>query len=326
MLAAYYSRNGSAREVLGIGDLPPPAAGPGEVLVRISASGVNPIDLKWRSGLKPVPENARRIPHFDGAGQIVAVGEGVSRARIGERVWVHEALWQGDSGTAARFCAVPSGQAIALADHVDFTAGACLGIPALTAHRCVFADGPVAGQRILVTGGAGAVGNAAIQIARLGGAEVIATVSGDRKAEAALQAGAGLVVNYKTENAVEKILSQGGKVDRIIEVALGENFRQSIELIKDNGVIAAYASDRMPEPTLPFRTLLYKNVSVRHVLVFGMPRAAKQHAISDLGNWLQAQSFHPLIGGTFPLEQIAEAHEQAERGQLIGQAVVTIPD
>jgi NADPH:quinone reductase len=323
MRAAVYSKNGQAAEVFRIRDLPVPTVKGGEVLVRVKASGINPIDLKWRSGLRAPPYGEELIPHFDGAGTIEAVGGGVCSSRIGERVWIYEALWQRAQGTAAELCTVPSARAVPLPANIDFAQGACLGIPALTAHRCVFADGPVVGLRVLVTGGAGAVGTAAIRFAKLAGAHVVATVSSPAKAEAASEAGADYVVNYHSQDIAGQIEATGGKIDRIVDVALGLNLPVSADVLADNGTIVGYASDTLPEPTLPFRKLLYRNATVRHVLVFGIPEDAKRQAVADIQTWLANDSFRPRIAAHFGLQQIALAHDAAEKG-MIGKVIVDV--
>ncbi len=329
MHAVWYERNGEAADVLQYGELETPSPAPGEVLVRLVAAGINPIDVKRRRGARgQVIKDPLVIPGFDGAGVIEAVGDGVEPGRVRERVWVFEAQWQRPRGTAAEFVTVPAARAVRLPDRTGFVEGACLGIPALTAHRAVFADGPVMGQTVLVTGGAGAVGSYAIQFAKLGGARVLTTVSSDQKAEIAADAGADYVFNYKAENVVRRIadLPDGGGVDRIVEVEFGGNLPQSVEILKPNGVIASYASDAVLEPKLPFYALAYKSALVRFILVFMMPEAAKQQAIGDLTRWLEAGELRHYIAKRLPLAETAAAHEAMERG-VIGNLVLDIaPD
>jgi NADPH2:quinone reductase len=325
MRAVWYEQNGEAAEVLQVGEQPTPEPQPGEVRVRLVTSGINPVDIKRRRGARGPMSEPLVIPHFDGAGVIDAVGAGVPTARIGERVWVYEAQWQRPSGTAAEFVALPAERAVRLPDGTGFAEGACLGIPALTAHRCVFADGPVHGQTVLVTGGAGAVGAYAIQFAKLGGARVLTTVSSDAKAEIAADAGADYVFNYRAENVVQRVedLPGGGGVDRIVEVEFGGNLPSSIKMLKPNGVIAAYASDADPDPKIPFYALAYKSATVRFVLVFAMPEAAKQQAVQDLTGWLEAGELRHYFASRLPLEEVVEAHQAMERG-VIGNVVLDI--
>jgi NADPH2:quinone reductase len=325
MRAVWYDENGRAPQVLHVGNVPTPEPGPGEVRVRLATSGVNPIDVKRRLGARGQVVRQRTIPHFDGAGIIDAVGEGVPPARISERVWVFEAQWKRAFGTAAESVVVPTSRAVRLPDNVSFVEAACLGIPALTAHRAVFADGPVAGQTVLVTGGAGAVGAYAVQFAKLGGARVLATVSGREKAEIAADAGADYVFNYKTEDVVERVMNlrDGGGLDRIVEVEFGGNLPATLRMLKPNGVIAAYASDAVLEPKVPFYTLAYVSGTVRFVVVFVMPEPAKEQAIADINGWLKAGALRHYVAKPFALEETAAAHELVERGSL-GNVVVEI--
>ena len=258
------------------------------------------------------------VPHFDGAGVIDEVGDGVDSGRLGNRVWVYEAQWGSNFGTAAEFATVPASRAVALPANASFPEGACLGIPALTAHRCVYADGPVDGHTVLVTGGAGAVGAYAIQCARLGGARVLATVSGDVKGRTARAAGADTVINYREEDVTARVmeLTEGEGLDRIVEVEMGGNLDASIAMLKANGVISAYASEGEPQPAVPFYTLLYKNLTLRFELVFLMPEEAKQQAVKDLTKWLTAGELRHTIADKFSLEDIAAAHEAVESGPL----------
>jgi NADPH2:quinone reductase len=326
MRAIWYERNGEADEVIQHGELETPTPGTGEVLVRLATSGVNPIDVKRRRGARgQAIKDPLVIPGFDGAGVIAAVGDGVAQSRIGERVWVYEAQWQRPRGTAAEFVTAPAERAVPLPAGASFVEGACLGIPALTAHRAVFADGPVAGQTVLVNGGAGAVGAYAIQFAKLGGARVLTTVSSDQKAEIAADAGADYVFNYKAENVAERIaaLPGGGGVDRIVEVEFGGNLPQSLAILKPNGVIAAYASDAVLEPKVPFYALAYESATIRFILVFMMPEAAKQQATGDITRWLEAGELRHYVARRLPLAEAVAAHQAMEAG-VIGNVVLEI--
>lgn len=329
MQAVWYERKGPAREVLVVGDMDPPVPGPGQVRVRIHASGVNPSDTKQRAGARgvltmPYP---RIVPHQDGAGVIDALGPEVAPERLGERVWIYEAQRGSAFGTAAEFVVVPAHKAVRLPDSVSFAEGACLGVPAMTAHRCVSADGPVRGQNILVTGGAGAVGNYAIQWARLDGAAlVIATVSRPEQELAAREAGAHHVIKYRTDPVAERVmeLTAGAGVHRIVEVAFGQNLAASLQVLRPGGVIAAYSSDAVPEPTLPFWTLLARDLTVRFVLVYEMPPAAHRQAAEDITAALERGALFHRIGARFRLAQTALAHEAQESGTLIGKAIVEV--
>jgi NADPH2:quinone reductase len=329
MKAAWYESKGAAREVLRVGERPEPQPLAGEVRVRVHMSAVNPSDTKSRGGqrVKEMPFPVV-IPHQDGAGVIDAVGEGVDRARIGERVWIYEANLGRPFGTAAEFTTVPAHKAVRLPEGVGFDVGACLGIPVMTAHRCVYADGPIEGRTVLVQGGAGAVGYYAVQIAKLGGAaKVIATVSRDEQAERALEAGADAVVNRRSENVVERVRELGGSdspLDRVVEVAFGANLADDLALLKPGGVIATYASDAVPEPAVPFWPMLAKDLTVRFVLVYAMPDEAHDQAARWMTAALEKGSLRHQVFDTFALEDIASAHEATESMTNVGKVLVRI--
>lgn len=324
MRAAFYERQGAAHEVLQVGSVERPEPKAGEVLVRVEASGVNPSDTYGRAGSQAPMAFPRVVPHQDGAGVIAAVGSGVPESRVGERVWVYEATWNRPHGTAAEYTVVPAARAVRLPDGISFDAGACLGIPALTAHRAVFADGPVKGKVILVTGGAGAVGSTAVQLAKWGGATVIATISSDEKAQEAREAGADHIVNYRAQDVVAEVkrLTRQVGVDRIVEVDFGGNLPVSLQIIKPDGVIAGYATRGNAEPNVPFRALMTRNVLVRGILVYTMPEAAKEQGARDVTQALEQGALAPRIGAHLPLDKIAAAHVAVERGTVIGNVVL----
>ncbi|MEO6863373.1 MAG: NADPH:quinone reductase [Microcoleus sp.] len=327
MKAAYYEQLGNAQDVLKIGEIDVPELRANEVLIKVRASGINPSDVKQRSGWGGLKmRHSRVIPHNDGAGIIEAVGEGVSPSRIGDRVWIYEATLIRQFGTAAEYVVVPSEQAVLLPENTDFAAGACLGVPAMTAHHCVFKDGAVTGKTVLVAGGAGAVGNYAIQLAKWGGATVIATVSSAEKAEIAKTAGADYIVNYKAEDVVARIKEfTGGKgVDRVIEVDFAGNLEINLKALKRNGTIATYASDSDATPQIPLYSLIYKNLTVHYVLVYAMDSWAHQQATADITTCLKAGVLHHVIAGRFALDEIAAAHELQESGRAMGNLVLAI--
>ncbi len=327
MRAAWYERAGEARDVLVVGEMPKPEPGPREVRVRLHASGINPGDVKkradWMGFGMPFP---RVIPHSDGAGVIDAVGEAVPSSRLGERVWVWGAQSYRPFGTAAEFVTVPSERAVPLPDEVSFDVGASLGISARTAHRCVFADGSVEGQTILVSGGSGNVGSAAVSLAKCGGATVIATVGSIERETIAREAGANHVLDYRSQDVRARILeiTSGLGVERIVEVALGVNLALDTEVLTLGGTIAAYASDADPEPRLPFWPLLFKNATIRLVGSDDLPVEAEQAAIGAINECLVAGRLRPRVGWRFPLEEIVEAHEMVERGHQSGHVVLEI--
>jgi NADPH2:quinone reductase len=300
---------------------------PGEVLVRLRASGVNPGDLKKRADWMGLGIGYPRvIPHSDGAGAIEEVGEGVPSSRVGERVWVWGSQSGRPSGTAAEYVALPGGQAVALPDGVGFEAGACLGIPARTAHRCVFADGAVEGSSVLVAGGAGAVGGFAVSFAKWGGAEVIATAGSSEQAELAREAGADHALNYRTDDVAARVceITGGSGVDRIVEVAFGRNLALDADVITPRGTIAAYASDAEAEPELPFWPLLFKNVTIRLVGSDDLPKEANRQAVADTTACLRAGVLRPRVTERFPLERVAEAHETVEGRRPGGRVILDI--
>jgi NADPH2:quinone reductase len=327
MRAAWYERKGAARDVLQVGEAPRPEPGPGELLVRVRASGVNPSDTKGRGGARgrtemPFP---RIIPHQDGAGEVIAAGSPDLAARIGQRVWIYEAQLGRPFGTAAEFVVVPSRHAVPLPDGVGFEEGAALGVPAMTAHRAVFADGPVDGRTVLVSGGAGAVGRYAVQFARLGGARVIATVGNPDDARSAEAAGADLVIDRKREDVAQRVRDFTGQargVDRFVEVAFGANLPLIRALLAPRGVVATYASDAVPEPALPFWEFVGLDATLRFVLVYVMDEAAHAAAAEAITDALRAGRLSHALGPRFPLQRIAEAHEAVERGAG-GKVVVT---
>jgi NADPH:quinone reductase len=322
MRAAWYERQGEPGDVLQVGEREQPTPGAGEVRVRVHASGVNPSDTYGRSGRQGPMAFPWVIPHQDGAGVIDAVGAGVPESRVGERVWVYEATWNRQGGTAAEYTVVPAQRAVRLPDAASFDVGACLGIPAMTAHRAVFADGSVRGQTLLVTGGAGGVGSTAIQLAVWGGAHVIATVSSAEKADVATRSGAAETLNYREQN-VGEILA--GKVDRVVDVDFGGNLMSTLQVLKPNGVIASYASRGDDKPAVPFRQLMVKNVTVHAILVYTMSEAAKRAAEEDITRALDAGALRPLVTQHLSLDEIARAHAHVEKVASIGNTVLRVP-
>ena len=327
MQAAWFESFGTAQDVLQVGERKTPVPQSGEVLVRLAASGINPSDVKKRAGSFPdLLDAGYVIPNSDGAGVIEAVGDGVDGGRVGERVWVYQAQYGRRFGTAAEFVAVDANRAVALPDNAGFDVGACLGIPAMTAHRAVFADGDVAGQTVLVTGGAGRVGHYAIQWASQAGAHVIASASNPDDAEVCRTAGAAAVVNHRGGDFAAAILdgNDGKPVDRIVDVEFGANLPVSVEVLKIGGVIATYSSTQITEPKLPFFQMMYKDLTVRMIIVYAMPEVAKTHAIRDITSALVSGRLEHRIAATLPLQDIASGNELVEQGKLRGAVVLTI--
>lgn len=327
MKAVWYDRQGSAAEVLIYGELPTPEAGPGEVRVRLKASGVNPADCYRRAGTNHVQEFPRIITNSDGAGVVDAVGDGVDPSWIGRRVWLYNGQRGRAFGTAAEWIALNAELVTPLPAEVGFTEGATLGIPCMTAHRCVFLAGPVQGRTLLVTGGAGAVGHYAVQLAAWAGARVIATVSSDEKAIHARAGGAEHVINYRTEDVARRVreITDGVGVDHIVEVDLGGNLRAALDAIRDHGSIAFYASGGARTPAVPAVELMRRNIAVYGFLLPTSSLEGRRRAQSDITRWLHSGRRILSVAARFPLAETVRAHEMVEGGGKRGTVVVEIP-
>jgi NADPH2:quinone reductase len=327
MKAIAYTQTGAAADVLKLIDLPTPEPGAGEVRVRLRWSGVNPSDVKSRAGLRskvlPFPQI---VPHSDGAGEIDAVGSGVSAARVGERVWVWNGQWQRPLGTAAQHIVLPAAQAVPLPQGVSGEAGACLGIPALTALHAVLTGCCVAGQRVLVAGGAGAVGHYAVQFARkLGAAQVVSTVSSDAKAELATAAGADHTIDYKREDvAARAIALTGGRgFDRIVEVDAAANLTTDLNMLAPGGDVVVYGSGA-PEIALPFFPAIVKNATLRCFIVYNLAKADRERAVATLNTMLARGELQHNVSERLSLADCARAHQLVESGKAIGNVVLRI--
>jgi NADPH2:quinone reductase len=323
--AVWYERSGAAPDVLTFGEMPTPMAGPGEVRIRLEASGVNPADVGRRAGSYRAMEFPRVIPNSDGAGIIDQVADGVTRLRVGERVWLYNGQRNGRAfGTAAEYIALAEHLVTPLPDDVSFAAGATLGIPCMTAWCCLFGDGPIAGQTVLVTGGAGAVGHYAVQLAKGGGARVIATVSSQAKAEQALLAGADLVIGYKTEDVIARTLAfteQRG-VNRVVDVDFGGNIATTLKLMAMNSTIAVYATNGNRSPVVSMRELMEKCIALRTLVLFALPSPLLAAAQADISKWLAAAKRIHNIAAQFPLLETAQAHLAVEKGDKLGTVIV----
>jgi NADPH:quinone reductase len=323
--AVWYDRAGPAAEVLTFGEMATPVAGPGEVRLRLEASGVNPADVGRRSGNYRAMEFARVIPNSDGAGIVDQLGAGVTRLQLGQRVWLFNGQRNGRAfGTAAEYIALAEHLVTPLPDNLSFAQGATLGIPAMTAWCCLFCDGPIAGKTVLVTGGAGAVGHYAVQLAKWGGARVIATVSSAAKAEQARLAGADLVVNYKTEDVVAKALAFTDRrgVDRVVDVDFGGNIATTLKLMAMNSTIAIYATNGNRNPVVPMRELMERCIGLRALVLFALPPPLLAAAQADISKWLAAGPRLHNIAGQFALSDTAEAHLAVEKGDKLGTVIV----
>jgi NADPH2:quinone reductase len=322
MKAVVYKRQGPAQEVLEVVDLPRPEPGPGEVRVRVSFSGINPTDWKSRSGATPRPVDEFQVPHHDGSGVIDAVGPGVDEGRIGQRVWLWMAAATSRWGTAAEWTVVSEQQAVELPQGASLELGASLGVPALTAHRCLFADGDVAGRTVMVTGGAGAVGHFAIELAKHRGARVVTTVSGLAKADLARAAGADLVVNYREPDALERVRAFTERVDRVVEVNLAANLALDLGLSGPGTVVAVYAADAS-DPQLPVRACMSANVVLRFVLLYGVPIADLLLGVREVSAAVAAGALTELPVHRFPLDECAAAQEAVQAG-AVGKVLLDV--
>jgi NADPH:quinone reductase len=321
VLAALYRRTGPAAEVLTVEEVERPPLGPGEVRVRLRVAGVNPTDWKSRSG--QAFAHPFQVPGQDGAGDVVEVGEGVPAGRVGERVWVWFAAARGRQwGTAAQETVVPARQAVPLPADVSYDLGAGLGIPAMTAWHCLFAAGPVRGRSVLVAGGAGAVGNAAVALAARAGAHVVATASSPEKADRARAAGAAVVVDHRSPDAVEQLRSAApdGFV-RIVEVAPHANLELDLAVLAPHGVIASYAGEPVTVPTRPAMVL---NARLDFVLVYGVADDALDAAVAGVVTAVAEGVLPPLPSVRFPLSRVAEAHDAVEAGAP-GKVLLDLP-
>jgi NADPH2:quinone reductase len=328
MRAVWFEKKGPAREVLVVGEMPDPVPDVGQVRIRVSVSGVNPSDTKTRGGFgrNMKMEFPRIIPGQDGAGIIDRVGAGVPEARIGERVWVYEAYRGRPFGTAAQYVVVPSIQAVKLPEAIDFDTGAGLGVPAMTSHRFLFADGGIHGRTVLIHGGGGGVGNSAIQLAHWAGARVLATVSRREQEVAARQAGAHVVVDRKRENVVEVVraATNGQGVDRIVDVDFGQNLQTNIGVLKTGGVIATYFSSPVESPQFPALPLMWNCISVQFVLVYTMSQESHAQAVRDVTACLEAGQYRTQVGARFKLDELADAHEAQDSGKVVGKILVEV--
>lgn len=325
MKAAWYTRNGAAREVLTVGELPTPEPGPGEVRVRLATSGVNPSDVKSRRGAPPAFE--RIVPHSDGGGTIEAVGPGVASGRVGERVWIWNGQWKRAFGTAAEFVVLPSEQAVRLPDAVDFAAAACLGIPALTALQGVRLLGPVAGKTILVTGASSAVGHYVTQIASRAGARVIGTVGSEAKAAHARAAGAAQTILYKSEDVAERVReATGGRgVDGVVDMDFSTTAPLLAKgLVAPHATFVVYGSNVPGDNAVPFRPCLWTSVAIRFFLVYELTPDDRRATLDALSGMLERGELVHTIGARFTLSEIAAAHEAVEAGATLGNVVVDL--
>ncbi len=324
MQAAYYEQNGSARDVLRVGDVETPHPGPGEVRVKIAASGVNPSDVKSRQGTVRKIAWPRVIPQSDGAGVIDEVGAGVPQSRLGERVWLWNGQWKRAFGTAAEYIALPAAQAVKLPDSVSFEQGACLGIPAMTAYHAVALANAGKDTTVLVSGGAGAVSQYVIQFAKRAGAHIITTVSSPEKADVAREAGADHCIDYKSEDVGARVMEITGKrgVDAVIEMDLAGNARLIPGVLRPKGSVIVYGTNG--EALLPAPFCLVNSIRVVFFLVYELDAAERARTLAAIDAALaDGTLINRVAQPTYGLKDIAAAHQAVERGS-IGNVVVTL--
>jgi NADPH2:quinone reductase len=325
MRAAFYEKNGPARDVLVLGEVETPRPGPGEVRVKLKASGVNPSDVKAREGRTRKIAYPRVIPHSDGAGEIDMVGDGVPAQRLGQRVWIWNAQWKRAFGSCADYVVLPAALAVPLPPHVGEAAGACLGIPAMTAYHAVAMAGAGKGQTVLVTGGAGGVGHYAIQFAKARGATVLTTVSSEAKAKLAREAGADHVIDYKRENVAERAMAMTGKagVDAVVEMDLAANAKLYPGLLHARGTVVVYGTGSA-EAQIPAQFLLVNANAIKFVYVYELTAAERAEAIAAIDGMLENRTLINNVALTLPLKDIVAAHEAVEQGKAMGNVVVTL--
>ena len=324
MRATYYERNGSAREVLQIGEIDTPEPGSGEVRVRLKTSGVNPSDVKARQGSIRKIAFPRVVPQSDGAGVIDAVGDGVPSSRVGERVWTWNGQWKRPFGTGAQCIVLPAAQAVPLLEAVSFEVGACLGIPALTAYHAVSLSGISKGANVLISGGAGAVSHYAIQFAKMRGATVLTTISSDAKAALARGAGADHSIDYKREDVGARVaqLTDGRGVDSILEMDLTANAKLIPAVIRQHGNVVVYGTGF--EANVPAGFCLINGITFKFFLIYEIVKAGRDAAIEEITGLLTHGRLLHNVAMSFPLEDSIAAHEAVESGKVPGNVVLVV--
>lgn len=325
MRAAWYEKNGAARDVLRVGELPDPTPGPGEVLVQVYTSGVNPSDVKSR--VRRPLNGPLVIPHSDGAGVVRAVGAGVSNTRVGQRVWLWNGQWQRAMGTASEFICLPDNQAVELPDAVDFQAGACLGIPALTALQAIRLAGPLAGKTVVVIGAGNSVGHYVAQLAVQRGATVIATAGAPARKAHALDAGASQVIDYRHEPVSARIreLTSGRGADVIIDMDFSTTAALISEgALRSHGSLITYGSNSTEQVLVDQRVMMWESLSIKAFLVYDLTPADRSAVLAEMTDLLRANQLKHAIGAVCPLADIAKAHELVESGSVVGNVLVSI--
>ncbi len=323
MRAAYYEKNGSARDVLTLGEIETPKPGPGEVRVRLHTSGVNPSDVKSRAGTARKIAFPRVIPHSDGAGEIDLAGDGVAKSRIGERVWIWNGQWKRPFGSAAEYIVLPSAQAVRLPDKIGFAEGACLGIPAMTAYHAVELAAAGKGTTLLVSGGAGAVSQYVIQFAKARGASIVSTISSAEKAKLAHEAGADHTIDYKRENVGERVMEITGKkgVDAVIEMDIAANAKLIPGVLRPKGSVIIYGTGG-PEAALPAPFCLVNSIRLQFFLVYELGAEERERTVAAITRALEQGRLFNRLAKPFPLADVIAAHEAVEQGKTAGNVIL----
>lgn len=330
MKAAVYSAFGAAADVLTVEEMDRPEPGPGEVRVRMRFSAPNPSDVKARAGTRPgvvKPAFPTIVPHSDGSGVIDAVGEGVEGARIGQRVWIWNGQWLRPFGTCADYITLPAAQAVAMPDDVTFEQGAVLGIPGLTAAQAVFGGGNIVGQTVLISGGGGTVGYLAVQLAKWGGARVIATGS-PRDFDRISAAGAEVVLDYRSETLAADVLAanEGALMDMSVEVEFGVNIAMIADVMKPNGRVAIYGSALDMTPSIPFGPILFKALTLDVILIYLQTDADRAMCIAKLHDAIADGGLTIPVQEVFALDDVVKAQEAVEAGGRAGAVLVKLQD
>lgn len=325
MRAAYYEQNGTARDVLRVGEVETPTPGPGEVRVRLATSAVNPSDVKSRLGSTRKIAWPRVIPHSDGAGTIDQVGDGVAKSRVGERVWIWNGQWKRPFGTAADYIVLPAAQAVHLPDKISFAEGACLGIPAMTALHALELTGATRDSTLLVAGGAGSVSQYIIQFAKMHGVKVITTISSPEKARLARDLGADHTIDYKRENVGERVMELTDKrgVDAVLELDLAANAHLIPSVLKPKGSVIVYGTGAA-EAALPAFFCLVNSIRIHFFLVYELDATRREHAVRAINDALTRGALVNRHATPFALDDIAAAHEAVEQNKSDGNVIVAL--
>ena len=327
MKAVSYSSFGSPSSVLNISDIEKPKPKAHEVLVKLYFSGVNPSDAKARAGGRPgvsSPPFDLIIPHSDGSGVIVEVGKNISSKRHNERVWIWNGAWNRPFGTAAEYICLPADQAVKMPSLMSFEHGACLGIPGLTAAQLIFMQSKIEGKTVFISGGNGAVGHLAIQLAKYRGAKIITTARAD-KDKKLKDLGADFVLDYADPELDKKVLECAPKgVDYAVEVEFGENIAMLPKIMRAMGTVSIYGSGKNMTPQFPFGEYLFKSLKLNIILVYLIPMPLRKRLIKIIHDAYNNNALSPSIDSIYKLVECAKAHEQVMKPGRNGTVLLRI--